>query len=809
MLLRLEKFPHRMNFSRGILESRKQTYKHLKMLLKPIPLETPTMIELSPGNSICVTLFDANHCSGAAMFLIEGQGKAILYTGDVRSEEWWIQNLVRHSKFVLYASGLRKLDTIYLDTTFASNIERRQSFQSKAEGLRELLEKVDAYPEDTVFYFNAWTFGYEDVWLALSQFLNSQVHLDRYRYGIYTSVSKNNGAALECPEAPVLCGFRCGNTDQPGILTRNQTVRLHSCERNTGCPIWDPENATGIVTITPIIARQGNIEVREAGAGGGHGDLNQIHELDLTDMIAVQQLFYLCLTKIKDESVLGKIVKMLQAEIDAKRKGIQLEADDEDSKLDLENIPIDELPDMLAEMAKNGPRTKKEEDEVEVKPAVPPTLTTSTLDHRPLPRQITFPYSRHSSHSELRSLVAAFKPRDVWPNTFSKPQYFNESDSMENLFGDLCDRRPGQQMAFDREMRAAVADCQRSSRKRKRGLNDDDAQKREQMQSQTDEDSDEEVEEDLEQMSPEKLDQGDARPQSSAVRPPISMSQTRPTETEHVACTVTVDTVHPENLITSTLSSGTNHASEMSTKLFGKPPASHGSPAHVAAPPSAKAIIKTTNDVNSPRNLAIQGASDDKPAKTLTSNIQVTSFPTTQTTLDDRIATAFLADNISLSPPRHHLRSAAAAPAAAADSSHPHSHSLQFPIPPHSARRSSFPSSSALPSSTSTSAKARLATRKAAFEAARSGAWSDRIRLVSVVESSSSSSSSSTVTARRKRDGLESGGGDGEENVKVGKEVDGFDLGVEDAVGEDDVEEEEEEEEEEEKDVLDAARWGE
>jgi Cft2 family RNA processing exonuclease len=35
---------------------------------KTIPLETPTRIELKPGKEIQVTLFDANHCTGAVMF---------------------------------------------------------------------------------------------------------------------------------------------------------------------------------------------------------------------------------------------------------------------------------------------------------------------------------------------------------------------------------------------------------------------------------------------------------------------------------------------------------------------------------------------------------------------------------------------------------------------------------------------------------------------------------------------------------------------------------------------------------------------
>ena len=74
LLLRLEKYPHRMNFTKGILESRKVHYKHLRSLLvqmkissycillrtakKALPLNTPTSLELSPNYFIRVTLFD-------------------------------------------------------------------------------------------------------------------------------------------------------------------------------------------------------------------------------------------------------------------------------------------------------------------------------------------------------------------------------------------------------------------------------------------------------------------------------------------------------------------------------------------------------------------------------------------------------------------------------------------------------------------------------------------------------------------------------------------------------------------------------
>jgi DNA cross-link repair 1C protein len=160
-----------MNFDTGLLEARVQRFKHLKTLLKPIPLETPTQIELEPGNILQVTLFDANHCTGAVMFLFERDGNAVLYTGDIRSEPWFVNNLTRNPFLIEYTSGLKTLDCIYLDTSNTGPTK----FPTKAEGLKELLEKVLKYPPDTVFHFTAWTFGYEEVWMALSKALKSPV----------------------------------------------------------------------------------------------------------------------------------------------------------------------------------------------------------------------------------------------------------------------------------------------------------------------------------------------------------------------------------------------------------------------------------------------------------------------------------------------------------------------------------------------------------------------------------------------------------------------------------------------------------
>lgn len=69
-----------------------------------------------------------------------------------------------------------------------------------------------------------------------------------------------------------------------------------------------------------------------------------------------------------------------------------------------------------------------------------------------LSNKITFPYSRHSSHSELRGLVSVFRPRDIYPCVVDDAGW-DESKTMEYLFGDLCE---GNEFAHDKEMRARV-----------------------------------------------------------------------------------------------------------------------------------------------------------------------------------------------------------------------------------------------------------------------------------------------------------------------------------------------------------------
>lgn len=442
ILLKMEKYPHRINFAKGILEARKQHYRHLKTILRPLPLNTATELELGPKSTIRVTLLDANHCPGAVMFLIEGDGRAIIYTGDIRAEPWWVNSIVQNPILLPYTCGLKRLDCMYLDTTFATHDLPYREFPTKADGLRELLQKVGQCPPETIFYFRAWTLGYENVWIALSHFLQSRVHVDEYQLRIFRNMDEN-GVGQSDETAP-LTGFPVGNHRLPGCLTGENTVRIHSCEPGLPCHS-EIKNTENIMWITPIISRlEDGTEVREVGAGGGAGDLYPTSELKLDDFVSLEQLLTLLSTtgKASDVNPSATVKEDMNAPATLRTFNFSFE--------DLEGLQPDRttdipLKDFVAVLMNrsNGERTwehLRRRDALgngKVRPQIAPNRT------------IHFPYSRHSSFSELRHLVGVFLPRDICPCTVDLGSW-SEELSMHALFGDLCS---GQEFYFDQETR--------------------------------------------------------------------------------------------------------------------------------------------------------------------------------------------------------------------------------------------------------------------------------------------------------------------------------------------------------------------
>ncbi|KEF62241.1 uncharacterized protein A1O9_00213 [Exophiala aquamarina CBS 119918] len=431
LLLQMEKYPHRINYAKGILEARKQTYRHLKSILRPLPLQAPIDIELGPKSRMRVTLFDANHCPGAVMFLLEADHKAVVYTGDIRAEPWWVNSIVQNPVLLPYTCGIKTLDCLYLDTTFATHDEPYNVFPTKADGLMELIRKVRQCPADTLFYFRSWTLGYEKVWIALSDVLKSRVHVEEYQIKLLGSGESSDKTGFI--EGPALTGFTLGNAYHAGCLTKtnDSAIKIHSCEPGTPChsKIKNQEN---LVWISPIISRlKDGTEVRELGAGGGWGDLYQTLGFTFDDLAALQQFGAFCQGALKDKISTEAIQKMIEPS--RKVRGYNLTFDGFEDVLAADgekNISLQELKEALA-------KASQWMESLSQGPA--PTNTERPGKDNPT-RTIHFPYSRHSSYAELRHLVSKFRPKDICPCTVDT-EGWTEDMSMESLFGDLCSEK--------------------------------------------------------------------------------------------------------------------------------------------------------------------------------------------------------------------------------------------------------------------------------------------------------------------------------------------------------------------------------
>ncbi|KAL8811764.1 MAG: hypothetical protein Q9200_001530 [Gallowayella weberi] len=332
------------------------------------------------------------------MFLIEDNRKAILYTGDIRgkrglalwicfllivsqAEPWWVSSVSRQPTAIPYTHGIRRLDRIYLDTTFAVNKDPYRNFPTKAQGLSELLGEVSKFPKNTILHFNAWTLGYEEVWVALAAHLKSQA-------------SKNT--------------------------------------------IW----------ITPLINRSEKGDIPEVGAGGGGGDLTQMHELELTDSQAGPKLIELCKDQIRDDAILSQTIRRVENALCSNKRTVALSSINDSLKDGV--MPLGSIASFLIRDVNQKDRPEHQEgfsappfDELN------PERVQNTLEATPgNTKSVRFPYSRHSSYTEMCHLLSIFRPKDVYPCVTDEKSWTPEI-SIETLFGHLC---TGNRFSHDLEM---------------------------------------------------------------------------------------------------------------------------------------------------------------------------------------------------------------------------------------------------------------------------------------------------------------------------------------------------------------------
>ncbi len=164
---------------------------------------------------------------------------------------------------------------------------------------------------------------------------------------------------------------------------------------------------------------------------------------DMKDMSAFMTLVN---AKLKDEpQTLSKILQYLNSLSEGQKQSMKLEefnlalvtpnSADQVDEMDEGDLPLKKLIPTLAKVVAmmNAPKPQSTQ--------LGAASRSSGVAVRPdrLPKQITFPYSRHSSYSELCLLLEAFKPKDVFPCTVDETEW-DAAYSMSSLFGHIYEK---------------------------------------------------------------------------------------------------------------------------------------------------------------------------------------------------------------------------------------------------------------------------------------------------------------------------------------------------------------------------------
>lgn len=136
-------------------------------------------IDLSTG-CLSLTMIPSYHCPGSSMFLLENSRHRVIITGDIRGEDWWLEELKGNSVLRPYILGTLRLDNIYLDTTFSYRGEPYIDIPSNYDGINLLVEQLKSYPlddPDIQFYFLDSVTGMEEVWAYIAKEFGGSFHL--------------------------------------------------------------------------------------------------------------------------------------------------------------------------------------------------------------------------------------------------------------------------------------------------------------------------------------------------------------------------------------------------------------------------------------------------------------------------------------------------------------------------------------------------------------------------------------------------------------------------------------------------------
>ncbi|XP_038667892.1 protein artemis isoform X3 [Scyliorhinus canicula] len=239
-------------------------YKFWENYIIAIEVETPTQISLvdeatGEKEDVLVTLLPAGHCPGSVMFLFEGRGGIVLYTGDFRLAKGEAARME-----LLHSGGrVKDIQSVYLDTTFCD--PRFYQIPSREECLNGMLELVRSWITLSSYHV-VWlnckaAYGYEYLFTNLSEEFNRQVHLNKLDMfnnmpEILHHVTTDRATQIHACRHPRDEDFIRGNRLPCGITAKNGTpLRIISIKPST---MWFCERTKK----TSVIVRTGESSYR-------------------------------------------------------------------------------------------------------------------------------------------------------------------------------------------------------------------------------------------------------------------------------------------------------------------------------------------------------------------------------------------------------------------------------------------------------------------------------------------------------------------------------------------------------------------
>ncbi|KAF9178743.1 hypothetical protein BGZ51_007528 [Haplosporangium sp. Z 767] len=146
-------------------------------------------------------------------FLLQDDRSCILYTGDSRNEAVDLQGL---KTMPIFSSSTPQIDCLYLDTTYCH--PAFQEFPSREFAVSDLVNFINRRPRMAHYYIDAWTFGYEEIWIGLAKAFHTKIHVSPYLYELYETIDD-----MIYPKV------------LPHLTLDGTTARFHSCRLGRSC----------------------------------------------------------------------------------------------------------------------------------------------------------------------------------------------------------------------------------------------------------------------------------------------------------------------------------------------------------------------------------------------------------------------------------------------------------------------------------------------------------------------------------------------------------------------------------------------